>query len=181
MLSSLASYHKTWPLKRGMPREELKSRLKLNPRLFNIVINRLETHDNAICSGKAWLALPGHEIRFTDAQQLRIARLMKKFEAAPYSPPSFKECQFEAGEDVISALVELGNLTQVSSEVVFRQADYEQMVARLRAAITQNGQITAAEARDLFGTSRKYVLALLEHLDAIGITIRDGDFRRLRR
>ncbi|MCX6065300.1 MAG: SelB C-terminal domain-containing protein [Chloroflexi bacterium] len=51
----------------------------------------------------------------------------------------------------------------------------------MREAIAKNGQVSAAEVRDLFGTSRKYALALLEHLDAIGVTIRDGDFRRLRR
>jgi len=64
--------------------------------------------------------------------------------------------------------------------VVFRRADYEQMAARVREIISKNGQVTAAEVRDLLGTSRKYALALLEHLDTIGVTIRDGDFRRLK-
>lgn len=54
------------------------------------------------------------------------------------------------------------------------------MVEQVRGRILQNGQISVAEARDLFSTSRKYVLALLEHLDAAGVTIRDGDFRKLR-
>jgi selenocysteine-specific elongation factor len=55
------------------------------------------------------------------------------------------------------------------------------MAARVRESILENGQVSAAEVRDMFGTSRKFALALLEHLDAIGVTIRDGDFRRLRR
>jgi selenocysteine-specific elongation factor len=41
--------------------------------------------------------------------------------------------------------------------------------------------MTVAEARDLLATSRKYVLPLLEHLDATGVTLREGDYRRLRR
>jgi selenocysteine-specific elongation factor len=41
--------------------------------------------------------------------------------------------------------------------------------------------ISLAEARDLFNTSRKYAQALLEHLDVLGVTARDGDFRRLRK
>jgi len=40
--------------------------------------------------------------------------------------------------------------------------------------------ITAAQVRDHFNTSRRYVLAFLEHLDAIGVTIREGDTRRLK-
>lgn len=174
-LTALANYHKTFPLRRGMPREELKSRLKLPPRLFNAALKRLE-----LAEGGTWLALPGHEIRFSAQQQAKVNALLKKFAANPYAPPSVKECQAEAGEDVYAALVELGQLTQVSPEVVFRQADYEQMVAAVRNLLAQKGQITAAEARDLFNTSRKYALGLLEHLDSIGVTRRDGDFRRLR-
>jgi selenocysteine-specific elongation factor len=46
--------------------------------------------------------------------------------------------------------------------------------------IEQNGKASLAEVRDLLNTSRKYAQALLEHLDAIGITVRAGDFRKLR-
>jgi selenocysteine-specific elongation factor len=42
------------------------------------------------------------------------------------------------------------------------------------------GTVSAAQVRDHFNTSRRYVLALLEHLDEAGITVREGDVRRLR-
>ena len=181
ILAALAAFHKSMPLKRGMPREELKSRLKLSPRLFNAAIKWLEVQDGALSSNQAWLSLPDHAIRFSAAQQVKVTALLKKFADAPYTPPSVKECQAEAGEDVFGALLELGELTLVSPEVAFRRADYERMTAQVRETISQNGQVSAGEVRDLFGTSRKFALALLEHLDAIGVTIRDGDFRRLRR
>jgi len=172
VIAALTAYHKNFPLRRGMPREELKSRLKLAPRLFNAALKRLALAENG-----AWLALPGHEIRFSMAQQAKVDGLLKKFTAAP---PSVKECQAEVGEELYAALVELGQLTQVSPEVVFRQTDYENMVAAVRALLAQKGRATAAEVRDLFGTSRKYALGLLEHLDALGVTVRDGDYRRLK-
>ncbi|PWH17873.1 MAG: selenocysteine-specific translation elongation factor [Anaerolineae bacterium] len=175
LLQALAHYHKAHPLRRGMPREELKSRLKLSPRLFQALLKHLDVIQTA-----HWLALPSHEIRFSPEQQIKKHTLLKKFAANPYAPPSVKECQAEVGEEVYAAMLELGELIQVSPEVVFRQADYEQMVASVRNLILQNGQTTAAEVRDLFNTSRKYALGLLEHLDAIGITRREGDIRRLR-
>jgi selenocysteine-specific elongation factor len=55
------------------------------------------------------------------------------------------------------------------------------MVDRTTTEIQQKGSITLAETRNLFNTSRKYAQALLEHMDAVGITVRDGDFRRLRK
>jgi selenocysteine-specific elongation factor len=55
------------------------------------------------------------------------------------------------------------------------------MVDRIKEEIQQKEKITLSEVRDLFSTSRKYAQALLEHLDAIGVTVRDGDFRKLKK
>ncbi|MBI4732475.1 MAG: selenocysteine-specific translation elongation factor [Chloroflexi bacterium] len=179
VVATLVAYHKIYPLRRGMPREELKSKLKLPPRVFNLVLPRL-ADEGALTEGPKWAALPGHIVRFSPFQQVKVDQLMARFAAAPFAPPSVKECQAETGEDVFSALLDSGNLVAVSDEVVFRKADFEAMVEKVRQAIGQKGQVSLAEVRDLLGTSRKYVQAFLEHLDAVGVTIRDGDFRRLK-
>jgi len=179
-LQMVQAYHKNLPLRRGIPREELKSRLKLQPSVFNALVNKLVA-ENAIAEAGSVLAIVGHEIRFDSRQQVKVQGLMRRFAQNPYSPPSVKESQVEVGEDVVNALIELGQLKQLTTDVVFRSEDYEAMVAKVRTFITEKGQITVADARDLFDSSRKYMLALLEHLDATGVTIRDGDFRKLRR
>jgi selenocysteine-specific elongation factor len=69
----------------------------------------------------------------------------------------------------------------VSSDVVFRKSDYDLMVSRIQNTIVQNDRISLAEVRDLFNTSRKYAQAILEYLDTVGVTMRDGDFRRLKK
>jgi selenocysteine-specific elongation factor len=174
------SYHKTYPLRRGLPREELKSKLKLAPRVFNAVISKLIT-DRLIVDHSAILAQAGHEIKFNGQEQAKVQALMRKFEANPFSPPSVKDCQAEVGEEVLVALTESGELCAVSAEVLFRKQDYETMIAQIKEAIRQREKIALAEVRDLFNTSRKYAQAVLEHLDAQGITIREGDYRKLRR
>jgi selenocysteine-specific elongation factor len=147
--------------------------------VFNALVKKLAA-ENKIVEAGSTLGIPGHEIRFDSGQQAKVQGLMRKFGQNPYSPPSVKESQADIGEDVVNALVELGQLKQLTPDVIFRTEDYEQMVAKVRAFITENGQITVADARDLFNSSRKYMLALLEHLDATGVTIREGDFRKLR-
>jgi selenocysteine-specific elongation factor len=179
VVTALASYHEAYPLRRGMPREELKSRLKLAPRLFNLVIRRLAS-ENVLTEAQKWAALPEHVVQFSPFEQVKVEKLMQRFATAPYSPPSIKECQAEVGEAVFSALLESGDLVAVSDEVVFRNSDYEEMVDKVRLTLQQKGQISLAEVRDLFNTSRRYVQAFLEHLDASGVTVRSGDFRRLR-
>ena len=163
-----------------MPREELKSRLKIQPRLFNLVVARL-SESGELTESQKWISLPGHQVRFSPFQQVKVDQLLATFNASPTTPPSIKECQSQVGDEVYSALVEAGFLVPVSSEVVFRKADYESMVEKVRQALAQREHMTLAEVRDLLNASRKYVQALLEHLDAIGVTIRQGDFRQLRK
>jgi selenocysteine-specific elongation factor len=173
------TYHKAYPLRSGMPREELKSRVKAQPRLFNAAIKKL-VKEALLAEQGASVSRPGHTIHFDSAQQARNQALLRKFAQNPYATPSVKECQAEVGEEVLAALIELDELVAVSAEVIFRKQDYETMVKLVRDAIRQRGQVTLAEVRDLFGTTRKYVQAFLEHLDAAGVTMRQGDYRKLR-
>lgn len=179
-LQIVGEYHKSFPLRKGIPREELKSKLKLAPRVFNaglaLIANRKVVDENG-----AFVALPAHAVRLDAAQQVKVKALMRRFEADPSAPPSVKESQAEVGEEVYNALIEMGELTAVSQEVVFRSKDYAAMTEKVKSFIAQNGQTTLAEVRDLLGTTRKYAQALLEHLDAVGVTVRDGDARRLKR
>lgn len=179
-LNLVKSYHKDFPLRRGIPREELKSRLKLSPRVFNAFIAKL-VEDFTVTEHHASIAMAGHEILFNDVEQVKIQTLMRAFEQNPFKPPSVKECQAEVGEEVLNALIQINELAAVSSDVVLRKQDYEFMVGEIRNTIGKNGKITLAEVRDLFKTSRRYAQALLEHLDTIGVTTREGDYRKLKR
>jgi len=178
-LQMVQSYHRSFPLRRGIPREELKSRLKLTARLFSTLIKKL-TLENLLGEAGGTLSSPGYQIKLDGGQQAKIHALMQKFEQNPYSPPTLKECQAETGEEIVDALIELGELVPVSNDVIFRKQDYDSMTVKIKEIIKENGKITLAEVRDIFKTSRKYAQALLEHLDSIGETMREGDFRKLR-
>jgi selenocysteine-specific elongation factor len=179
-LQIIEAYHKSYPLRRGIPREELKSRLKLSARVFNaLVANYLSR--NLLKESNNFLAQPEHEIILDSGQQAKVRALLRKFEQNPYSPPSLRECEAEVGAELLNALIELNELITVSSDVIFRKQDYDVMVAKIKEEIRQKDKITLSEVRDLFNASRKYAQALLEHLDSSGITIRDGDFRKLRK
>lgn len=180
------TFHRLFPLKQGLAREELKSRLRtklkmdFSPRLFNAILRKLVADGYLVETGPL-VHRPGFTVEFNPAQQQTITRLLARFAAAPYTPPTVKECQAEIGEDVFTALIDQGKLVQLNSEVVFRPEDYEKMKKEVIRLLSTNETITAAQVRDHFNTSRRFTLALLEHLDAVGLTFREGDARRLKR
>ena len=106
--------------------------------------------------------------------------LLARFAASPFSPPTVKECQADVGEELYNAMLEVGLLVPIPPDVVFRKQDYELMLSEIINLLMKKQTITAGEVRDHFNTSRRYVLALLEYLDAQGITVREGDVRRLK-
>ncbi len=180
MQAELAAYHQRNPLRLGMPREALRSRLGLSGKLFQPFVQQAVESGILVDTGTA-LSLPEHRVTFAPAQQAAIDRLMREFQAQPTTPPATRDAAALVGEDVLAALVEQGRLVQVNDDVLFDADTYADLVRQVEQFIEREGSITVAQARDLFNTSRKYVLALLEHLDSIGVTRRTGDERVLRR
>ena len=76
--------------------------------------------------------------------------------------------------------VDEGRVVKVNDEIVFPSTHYSKIVERITAHIREAKGITVGEVRDMFGTSRKYALALMEHLDHKGVTRRVGDSRVLK-
>jgi selenocysteine-specific elongation factor len=178
----LQQFHRQFPLRPGMPREELKSRLQLPTRRFNDALARLVA-EGAIAEAGTAVHLPNHRVRLSPDQASLSGQLLDHLARAPFAPPSLGELRGELGatldEELLAALASLGKIVRVSEDLAFTAEAYRQMVETIVAHLRDQRTITVAEVRDRFGTSRRYVLALLEHLDRERITRRVGDERVL--
>ena len=116
-------------------------------------------------------------IVFKPDQQTAIEAVLRKFQAAPWNTPSPKEAEQLVGADVLMALIDLGHVVKLSEDVIVLAETYQSAVEKIRAHLIAQKTITVAQVRDLFNTSRKYALALMEYLDDQRITRRVGDER----
>jgi selenocysteine-specific elongation factor len=173
------AFHKAQPLVVGMQRESLRNKLGLVPRAFNALI-RHGADAGALVDDGETVRTPAHQIRFTSAQQQDVDGLMAEFRARPFNTPAVKDCRTAVSDAVYEALLRQRRLVQVKPDVVFLAETYAAAVAQVREIIQRDGSVTAALMRDALGTSRKYALGLLEHLDEIGVTKRVGDARVLK-
>ncbi len=179
LASLLNDYHQRQPLRQGIPREELKSRLRLGARLFNEMMKQA-SRDGRVRQTQTIVHLPDHRVVFSSDQERRIDALMATFKEQPHTPPSVNQAEKVVGQETLAALVEQGRLIKLTDSVLFDSEAYNDMVARIVAHLKTGNPITVARVRDMFGTSRKYALALLEHTDEQRITRRVGDERILR-
>jgi len=172
VVAELALVHHEQPLRLGLSRAELASRLG---QPLSLLAQAVAADTRMVADGR-FVRLRAHSIQFMPAQQQRVTQLQLEL-ANNSAPPSIAELNARYGEALVRALLDMRQLVQVSDSVVFAVDAYERMVAVIRAYVGAEGQIDAKTLRDMFGTSRKYAIALLEHLDALGITQRVGDER----
>ena len=184
MERALNDYHTQYPLRPGMAREELKSRVqgreRWPARLFNEILARAVAEQVLVEAGGELLARPDFGARFSPSQQAQVDALLAAFRRQPYAPPSMAESVAQTDAEIISALLYQGTLVRLSEDVLLLGETHDEMLGRIVEHIKQTGSITVAQVRDMFNTSRKYALALMEHMDERRITRRVGDERVLR-
>jgi selenocysteine-specific elongation factor len=176
---ALAAYHQRNPLRRGMPREELKSRVRVDARHFGAIIER-GIAEGRLTATPTSVSLSGHEVRLTPAQQQAVDGVLATFRASPYTPPSQALVEETLGTDVTQVLLEEGRLVKVAEGVLFDADTYRVMEERLVHYLRQHESVTVAQVRDLFDTSRRYAVGFLEDMDRRQVTKRLGDIRVLR-
>jgi len=170
----VGEYHQRRPLRSGMSLEELRGQLAGGaPELIGEMVNR-----GMLRQAGGLISLPEFVIRLSQAEAEQVSRLLERFEAEPFGPPGWSECRETVGEEILASLLENGELVRVSETVLLSRQAYSQMTDWVRERLGETGKVTVGEVRDRFVSSRKYALALLEHLDQIGVTARDGEFHR---
>ncbi|MBN1255015.1 MAG: selenocysteine-specific translation elongation factor [Deltaproteobacteria bacterium] len=187
MIEVLESYHKANPLKPGIPKEELKSKLprEMDGKLFNALLSDL-TGGEVVAQEKDKVRLTGHRIALEGKQrelEEKIAGIMLQ---SGLTPPSEKELveQLGAGakelQEILAVLADAGTVVKLKGGVYFHQAPLHEFRERLVAFLKENEKISTQEFKALTGASRKFTIPLAEYFDAIKLTVRVGDDRILR-
>jgi selenocysteine-specific elongation factor len=174
----LREHHAAHALRFGIPREELKSKLGLTAKAFAACLE-VWIREGQLQDTQGAVGLATHVPTPSSSEKPKLERALARVEAARFSPPSVKDLVEEVGEEAFAYLVATRALVPVSADVVFSASTYAEMASRVQALLAREGEATISRVRDEFDTSRKYALALMEHMDSVGLTVREGDIRRL--
>ena len=185
LVAALAQFHKDNPLRLGLKRPELRSKAApgFSPPLFGTVLAALLSENQVVLEDDR-VRLASHQIKLGPALQKEYDRLDKLFHEMGFSPPSFAEAlagvDKKLAQQVRVALLESGRLVDVGESIVLHRDAVALAEQKVRALFAQKPELTASEIRQELGTTRKYIIPLLNYLDSRGITQRKGEVRILR-
>jgi len=184
----IAAYHKESPLKPGLPKEELRSRIKkgLGPKLFHLCLADL-SKKGIIVQEEGIVRLAGHQVSLkADEKEIR-EKMEKLFTAAGLNAPTMKEVRSAFPDvpqslvmEVLSLLVKDGLVTKVTNDFYFYTKAIDELQKRFVDFLQKEGDIDAPRFKDMTGLTRKFSIPLLEYFDKIKLTLRVGDKRILR-
>jgi selenocysteine-specific elongation factor len=186
MLAIVSDYHQHFPLKEGLAKEELRSRIRGNIRekLFNKLLGDLVA-EHTIIRQKDIIRAKGHKVTLHKEQEEARAKIEEIYRQAGLEPPYFKDLDTSIirgdRKDVLETMVKDGTLIKVKEDLYFHHQTIEALKEKLIDYIRHKGEITTPELKNLTGVSRKYTIPLIEYFDKNQVTVRIGDKRILRK
>lgn len=164
----VAEHHRRHPLSTGLELPALADLLAVDPTRLRLALEG--SPDLVVDQGR--VRRVDHGVAVSETPEGR--RLLDALSAAPFAPPSAGELGVPA--EVVRGLVREGHVVDLGG-VILTGAALADARARVVAAMSATGSVTVAQVRDLLGSSRRYVLAILARLDTEGVTRRRGDDR----
>ena len=184
VLAHLTEFHAKEPLKDGLAKEELRSKLpaQLTPATFGWMLARL-ADAGKIAVERDKVRLAEHRPTLSAAEEELKAKIEAAYRTAGFQPATPDGVLASLGAErklfqaVFRRMVDDGILVKVKDDIFLHRERYQEMRERVLSHFRTQRSINVGTMKDLFGVSRKYAIPFLEHLDDARITRRQGDER----
>jgi selenocysteine-specific elongation factor len=188
MIDELTAFLDANPLKEGMGKEELKTRLpkRSDQRFFTPLLSALEK-DGMVIPDREIVKPGGKVARKGIAVEDLSGRISLFLQEGGIEPPTVKEilerfrCDEKTARTNLALLVRNGSIARISNDLFYASSSLEGLREKLVTLLQEKGEIIPTDYRDCTGLSRKFLIPLLEYFDSEKVTIRVGDKRVARR
>ena len=180
LVEKLSDYHEKHPYRYGMQKAEIHNTFlkKVKPTVFDLYIDNL-VEEGVIKRHNEFLSLPNHEIKKDSLYEKAEKKLLEVFEKAQLDFPKLSEVDMDGIEsdvidDILLLLMEEGKIIKLGEELYTLTPYIENSKKIIQGLLSQKDLITMGEIRDALETSRKNAKLIVEYMDSIKVTKRNG-------
>ena len=186
LVAAVETFHRQHPLQVGIPKEEVRSRFfrRSTGDLFRALLEE-GTRRGTLRVERDLVAAAGHRVTLKGAEVSASERIETTFRSAGLNPPDPAQVVAElalgreTAESLFFLLLKQGKLVRVQEGRIYHAAALEDLKAKVWEHGKTSDLLDVATFKDLSGTTRKNAIPLLEYLDTVRVTRRDGDRRRI--
>ncbi len=180
LTGKLSAYHVQHPYRYGMQKAEIHNTFlkKVKPTVFDLYVDNL-VEEGIVKRHNEFLSMPEHEIKKDAAYEKVEKRLLDIFEKAGLDFPKVSETDLggadpEVVDDILLLLMEEGKIIKLGEELYTLTPYIEKSKEIIKGLLSQKDLITMGEIRDALETSRKNAKLIVEYMDSIKVTKRNG-------
>ena len=180
LTGKLSAYHVQHPYRYGIQKAEIHNTFlkKVKPTVFDLYVDNL-VEEGIVKRHNEFLSMPEHEIKKDAAYEKVEKRLLDIFEKAGLDFPKVSETDLggadpEVVDDILLLLMEEGKIIKLGEELYTLTPYIEKSKEIIKGLLSQKDLITMGEIRDALETSRKNAKLIVEYMDSIKVTKRNG-------
>lgn len=180
ILNYLKSFHENYPMKIGVSKSQILSKLRLDQATADFALDSLQNEGKIMLREKL-IHLPEHSAGLKPEQEGIRDDILKKLSTKDLQTPTRREVEkkIHMVRDVLNFLIQSGEVVELSDGILYRQNDFEKIKATIMDMIKNRGAVAVKDIKEVLGITRKYTIPILERLDRDGLTRREGDKRVL--
>ena len=182
----LREFHARNPLKVGISKEELRTRLpRVEPQIFQVALeDLLKTDQLELEKDKVFLKGVARTADKSVGQQEE--QILKKLQRSGLTPPTVTELSADMNikegslRDMLGKLAHENRIAKIKGDMYFHAGVIEELKKKVVDHLQKHKEMVPSDFKNMTGVSRKYMIPLLEYFDETRLTIRTGDKRVLR-
>ncbi|MFT7677626.1 MAG: selenocysteine-specific elongation factor, partial [Planctomycetota bacterium] len=175
------------PHRSRMDVRDLRTRTKTEAPFLAMLLERLEKDGDVVLEAGGHIGLAGREAAFGEKETKLREGALAKLQEAGYQPPTADELREGLGSSeadmdlVIESMLDRGEVVRIGAGLLIAREAHDEARTAVVENCQANGQLEIPGLRDRLGTTRKYLIPILESFDTEGLTMRQGGTRVLRR
>lgn len=174
------------PMRAKMDVRDLRNSVKYDAALLGVLLDREAADGRMRLDPGGFLSPAGREVELSPEVKAQRDRVLGVMEEARFQPPSPEEISTLAGipkgdvDAVLRLLDDEGAIARIEGDLFLSAKALDEAREAVTSNCQRNGGLEIPELRDALGTTRKFLIPILEHFDAAGVTMRQAGRRVLK-